>query len=40
MNHVITLGDVLWASGIAIAIILVLAGIVGILSVLGSAMKD
>lgn len=40
MNHVITLHDVVWTSGIVIGIIIVLAGLVGILSVLGSAMKD
>jgi hypothetical protein len=40
MGHVITLGDVLKVGGGIIAIVVVLGLIVGVLSILGSAMKD
>lgn len=40
MQHAITVHDVLVASGIAVGVIVALAVVLGILAVLGSAMKD
>ena len=40
MQHVITLGDVLKVSGGIIAIIIVCAIILGVLSIFDNAMKD
>ena len=40
MSHAITLGDVLWTSGIVIAVLVVLGLAIGFLSIIGSAFKD